>query len=199
MAGGNGWALDFQLNPSSGTMTTCIRREYSKPRVMTAVFSFLLVLFFPLAVYPEAEKSFLFHVTSVPDSDEDQFYAIPQLALKALQKGHRVTILFDARGVKLIKIGHWYGGDTTILDKVDVTEEERQLLSVELGLPSSSVPGNYGDLIRFMKGRGVLLFANRKMMNFYGISDEEYDFAVTLVDSVRVLQIIEEADIYVSY
>jgi hypothetical protein len=180
-------------------MTTCIRREYIKPRVMTAFFSFLLVLFFPLVVYPEAEKSFLFHVTSVPDSDKDQFYGIPQLALKALQKGHRVTILFDGRGVKLIKIGHWYGGDTTILDKVDVTEEERQLLSVELGLPSLSMPGNYGDLIRFMKGRGVLLFANRKMMNFYGISDEEYDFAVTLVDSVRVLQIIEEADIYVSY
>jgi hypothetical protein len=180
-------------------MKHSLHRKYMILKGIPAVFSFLLILIFPLTGYSETEKSLLIHVTSVPDSDENQFYAIPQLALKALQKGHRVTILFDGRGVKLIKIGHWYGGDTTILDKVEVTEEERQLLSAELGLPPSSVPGNYGDFIRFMKGRGVHLFANGKMMKFYGIGDEEYDFVVIPVGPDRVLQIIEETDIYVSY
>jgi predicted peroxiredoxin len=152
-----------------------------------------------MAAYPEAGKSLLIHVTSLPKGEKDQFYAVPQLALTAMNDGYEVTILFDGKGVKLIKIGHWYGGDTNKLDKMKIPEEELKSLSSVIGLPASSLPGNYGDLMRLMKGRGVRLFASEKMMGFYGIGDDEYDFAVTLVNLQEMLNIIERADVYVSY
>jgi len=174
-------------------------RKFLCLALVSAALSLFLLASFPSVSFAGAGKLLLIHVTSLAKGDKDQFYAIPQLALKAIKEGYEVTILFDGRGVNLIKIGHWYGGDTNKLDKMDIPEEERKRLSVELSLPVASVPGNYGDFLRFMKGRGARLFASKKMMDIYGIGDEEYDFAVTPVGLEEMLVIIGGADVYVSY
>jgi len=150
------------------------------------------------ALAQDGGRVFLFHVKSSFRSC-DHVSTVPQMALGALQKGYRVILLFDSRGVKLIKIGAWYGGDTTALDKADITESERKALAARLNLSLASTPSNYGEFLRLLRGKGVELYANEKMMDFYGIEKDEYDTAVTPVGIEKIVELFEQADIYVSY
>lgn len=169
---------------------------------MTAVRVLFLAasLFFWTGSAPaqDGDRVFLFHVKSSFRSC-DHVATVLQMALSALQEGYRVILLFDSRGVKLIKIGTWYGGDTTALDKADLTESERRSLANRLDLSLASAPTNYGELIRLLRGKGVELYANEKMMGLYGIEKDEYDTAVTPVGIEKIVELFEQADVYVSY
>jgi len=147
----------------------------------------------------EGGKRLLIHARTSLKQDAAQTYAVPGMALAALDRGYKVAVLFDASGVTAIRIGAWYGGDTTPLDKAKLPDGERRSLSGRLGLPLGSIPDNYGDYIRFLKGKGVELYASREMMLRFRIGDDEYDTAVTPVGPERMLEILADADVYVAY
>ena len=116
-----------------------------------------------------------------------------------MQEGYKVTILFDASGVTSIKRGGWFGGDRTPIDKAKLPERERQSLSSQLGVPLESVPRDYGEYIRFLKSKGVELYANRTMMRLYKIGESEIEPAVTPVGLKKMAEIFQGADVYVAY
>ncbi|MBI4720737.1 MAG: DsrE family protein [Chitinivibrionia bacterium] len=169
-----------------------------------ALLSIMTLIFFsacPILAFSEsgAAKTFLIHVKSPMTKHDARTVFIPHLALSALQQGYRVVILFDDDGVSAIKIGVWYGGHTTPLDKTALPEEERRALATLLGVPDPSLPDNYGDFVRFLKGKGVELYANKIVMELRNIGGEKYDHAVTPVGMDRMVEILGGATIYVAY
>ena len=144
-------------------------------------------------------KTFLIHVKSPMTKHCARTVFIPHLVLNALQQGYQVVILFDDDGVSAIKIGAWYGGHTTPLDKTALPEEERRSLSTLLGVPESGIPDNYGDFVRFLKGKGVELYANKLVMELRNIRGDKYDHAVTPVGMDKMVEILGRATIYVAY
>jgi predicted peroxiredoxin len=147
----------------------------------------------------DAARTFLIHVKSSMTKHGARTVFIPHLVLNALKQGYKVVILFDDDGVLAIKIGAWYGGHTTPLDKMALPAEERRALSALLGVPDSSLPDNYGDFVRFLKGKGVELYANKIVMELRNIKGDKYDHAVTPVGMDRMVEILEGATVYVAY
>jgi hypothetical protein len=137
---------------------------------------------------------FLIHV-----QDEDRYDAVPELALSALERGRRAAVLFDSRAVRLMRIGHWYGGDTTPLDKMALPETRRALLAKRLGLSLASTPGNHGDLLRFLRGRGVELYASVRAMEMHGVTEDASDTVVTPLGEGEMVDLLGRASTYVSY
>ncbi len=144
-------------------------------------------------------KTFLIHVKSPMTKHCARTIFIPHLAVNALQQGYEVVILFDDEGVSAIKIGAWYGGHTTPLDKTALPEEERRALSALLGVPDSSIPDNYGDFVRFLRGKGVELYANKIVMELRNIRGDKYDHAVTPAGMDKMVEILGRATTYVAY
>lgn len=164
------------------------------------VISIVLLLFALPALAGQGNgKSFLIHAKTSLKQDDAQICAVPNVAWTALQEGYRVTILFDASGVTSIKKGGWFGGDRTAMDKAALPERERRSLTSQLGVPLESVPHDYGEYIRFLKSKGVELYANRTMMLLYKIGDGEIEPAVTPVGLKKMAEIIGGADVYVAY
>lgn len=162
----------------------------------------LLVLVASQAVFAgEGEgKTFLIHAKTSLKLDDAQICAVPNVAWTALSKGYEVTILFDASGVTSIKKGGLLGGDRTPLDKADLPQREREALALQFGIPLSEVPGDYGEYVRFLKEKKeVSLYANRTMMLLYKIGDDEIEPAVTPLGLEAMVQLFENADVYVAY
>jgi len=143
-------------------------------------------------------RTFLIHIRSLPDSQE-QFSGIPLTVLAALDKGYAVSILFDGHAVKVSRLGSWYGGDTTILDRMPVPESSRKVLAEKVGVSLSSFPDNHGDLLRFLRGRGVTLYVNREAMASYAITSEKADNVFTPVQPDQMVNLFGSADVYVAY
>ena len=166
-----------------------------------AIVVFLILMFLPAAAFAgsDAPKTFLIHVTSSMNKHDARTVVMPHVALSALLQGYKVIILFDDEGVQAIKIGHWYGGHTTPLDKTALPEEELRSLSARLGVPSTSIPDNYGDFLRFLKGKGVELFANKVAMDLRNIGEDRFDHAVTPVAIEKMVEMFERAAVTVAY
>lgn len=116
-----------------------------------------------------------------------------------MSKGYEVTILFDASGVTALKKGGIFGGDKSPLDKAALPERERKSLAGQLNVPLENVPHDYGEYIRFLKQKGVRLFANRTMMLLYKIDEKEIEQAVIPIGLEEMVKLFENADIYVTY
>lgn len=158
------------------------------------------VLFFAAALSsPGAAKTFVIHVTNSMTKCNERTVFIPHLAIDALSRGYKVAILFDDEGVSTVKIGEWYGGHTTPLDRAAIPGTELQSLSARLGVPSSSLPDNYGDLMRFLKGKGVELYANKSAMDLRNIGEDSFDHAVTPLAIEKMVELFEKAAVMVSY
>ena len=165
-----------------------------------ALLALVMLMFLPVAVgRTETPKTFLIHVTSSMNKHDARTVVMPHVALSALLKGYKVVILFDDEGVQAIKIGHWYGGHTTPLDKTALPEEELRSISARLGLPAASIPDNYGDFLRFLKGKGAELFASKLAMDLRDIGGDRFDHAVTPVDIEKMLEMFERAAVTVRY
>jgi len=162
---------------------------------------FLILMFLPAAALAGSDtpKTFLIHVKSSLNKHDARTVVMPHVALTALLQGYKVVILFDDEGVRAIKIGHWYGGHTTPLDKIALPEEEFRSLSARLGVPSASIPGNYGDFLRFLKGKGVELLANKVAMDLRNIGGDRFDHAVTPVAIEKMVELFERAAVTVAY
>ncbi len=144
-------------------------------------------------------KTFLIHAKTSMDLDDAQICAVPNVAWTALQEGYRVAILFDASGVTAIKKGGLFGGDQSPLDKAALPERERLSLTEQLGEPLENVPNDYGQYIRFLKAKGVALYANRTMMLLYKIGENEIDQAVTPISLKKMVELFAGPDVYVAY
>jgi hypothetical protein len=167
-------------------------------RILFVFLALLSCVTSPLFGANQKKEMLVIHVKTLADQN-NQFFFIPQLALRALETGHRVAILFDAKGVMAIKIGHWYGGDTTVLDKIGISKEERASLAGQLGLSPASAPSNHGEFLRLLRGKGVELYANEEMMRTYRIAKDKYDTSVIPVGLDRMMELLREADAYLSY
>jgi predicted peroxiredoxin len=161
----------------------------------------IILMFLPAAAFAGSDtpKTFLIHVKSSMNKHDARTVVMPHVALAALLRGYKVIILFDDEGVQAIKIGHWYGGHTTPLDKTALPEEELRSLSARLGVPSTSIPDNYGDFLRFLKGRGVELFVNQVAMDLRDIGEDGFDHAVTPVAIEKMVELFERAAVTVAY
>lgn len=159
----------------------------------------LLFLSAPSYAESGAPKTFLIHVKSSMAEHDARTSVVPRVALTALQHGYKVVILFDDEGVNAIKIGRWYGGHTTPLDKAPLPELERMALSAQLGVPTTSFPDNYGDFLRFLKGKGIELYANQVVMDFRNIGKDKFDHAVTPVGIEKMVEMFEGAEVTVAY
>ena len=166
-----------------------------------AIVVFLILMFLPTAALAGSDtpKTFLIHVKSSLNKHDARTVVMPHVAVTALQQGYKVIMLFDDEGVQAIKIGHWYGGHTTPLDKTALPEEELRSLSTALGVPSTSIPDNYGDFLRFLKGRGVELLANKVAMDLRNIRGDRFDHAVTPVSIEKMVELFERAAVTVAY
>lgn len=144
-------------------------------------------------------KTVVIHVKSVPAADASRFYSLARLTITALAEGHRVIMLYDGDGAKGVRLGSWYGGDTTLLDKLDISEAEQETLAGSLGLSKASTPSNYGDLLRLLRGKGVELYVSADMMRHHKITDDIYDNVFIPAEPAKMLEIFARADVYLSY
>lgn len=146
-----------------------------------------------------AEKTVVMHIFTIPADDPGRFYSIARMTIASHGKGHRVIMIFDGEGARSVKLGSWYGGDTSLLDKLDIPDRERAVLAKDLGLTPASTPSNYGELMRLFRGKGVELYVNRDMMRLHDISEDEYDTVFIPVGPDKMLELFEGADLYLSY
>jgi hypothetical protein len=160
---------------------------------------FLLFNFTDQAFSENIDQVVLIHVKSVKTNKEFRLQSITTTSLEALNRKNKIIIFFDLEAVKAIKIGRWYGGDTTILDKVKIKDYQRKKLSNDLNISLASLPLNYGELFRLMRGKGVELYVNETVMKELKIEDEEYDFAFTPINNDKIVDIFLNSDIYISY
>lgn len=147
----------------------------------------------------ETEQSLVFHVKAVPGDDESRFYSIARLTIAALEKGHTVIMVFDGEGARVVRLGSWYGGDTSLLDKLDISDKELASLAESLGLSKASMPEDYGDLLRLFRGKGVELYVSNDMMRHHNITEDIYDNVFIPIEPDRMLEIFNQADMYLSY
>lgn len=145
------------------------------------------------------EPTLLVHVRSLLDSGNDRILLVPRVIAAALHKGHRVVLLFDAEGVMSLKTGRWFGGHSTPLDRVDITEKEKQDLARLLATTPDDIPDIYGSLLHFFKGRGVAVYVNKQALRYRGIDDEHFDHAAEGVDGDRIVELLAGSDRYVAY
>jgi hypothetical protein len=160
---------------------------------------FFLIVFTDHGLSENSGQVVLIHVKSVKTNKEFRLQSITDTSLNALKRKNRVIVFFDVKAVKAIKIGRWYGGDTTLLDKVKIKDDKRNILSNDLNISLPNIPSNYGELFRLMRGRGVELYASKNMMRALRIDDEEYDTAFTPINNDHIVDIFLDADVYISY
>lgn len=170
-----------------------------KPIRILSATAFLVFLALPAFAGQGNGKNFLIHAKTSLKLDDAQICAVPNVAWTALQEGYRVTILFDASGVTALKKGGLLGGGKSPLDKASLPERERLSLSTQLGVLLVNVPHDYGEYIRFLKTKGIELYANRTMMLLYKIKEDEIEKTVTPVELKQMIEILRKADVYVAY
>ena len=148
---------------------------------------------------PAPERTFLVHVTTLLDSGSDRTVLVPRIIAAALQKGHKVVLLFDAEGVMSLKTGRWFGGHSTPIDRVEITGREKQHLAGLLGTTPDSIPDIYGSLLHFFKGRGAVIYVNRQALRSRGIDDDHFDHTAEAVEEDRIVELLAGADRYIAY
>ena len=144
------------------------------------------------------QRPYLVHVKTLLNGDTDRTVLVPQVIAGALKKGHKVVLLFDAEGVRSLKMGRWFGGHSTPLDRVEISDRERQHLAGLLGTSPDGIPDIYGSLFHFLKGRGVSVYVNRQALALRGIDDDHFDHVAEAVGEERIVELLSAAETYPS-
>lgn len=147
-------------------------------------------------------KRILIHVKTALSLDDAQICAAPNVALAALTKGDKVTMLFDASAVTSVTRG--YGllhkrSSTNALDRAKLPARERQSLSEQMGLPLDQVPHNYGEYLDFLRSKGVEIYGNKTMMLLYNIDPVKVAAAITPVPLQKMVELFDSADRVIVY
>ena len=58
---------------------------------------------------------------------------------------------------------------------------------------------DYGDLLRLFRGKGVELYVSNDMMRHHNITEDIYDNVFIPIEPDRMLEIFNQADMYLSY
>lgn len=147
------------------------------------------------------KKTLVIHAKTSLEIDSGQLSTVPNVVWTGLEEGFKVVILFDASGVTAIKKGgSILGLFYTPLDDVDLAPQVRNALAEQMNLPVSQIPRNYGEYIRFLKGKkGVALYVNRVMLLHYKINEDEIDSAVTPITLQDMIKLLNEAAVYLAY
>jgi len=163
----------------------------------------ILVVFLAPAAASAKEKGsgtvLLVHVTTPLDGDTDRTTLVFRIVAGALKKGQRVVLLFDAEGVSSLRMGRWFGGHSTPLDRAAIAGQERRDLAALLGTSVDGIPDIYGSLLHFLKGRGVSVYVNKRALELHGIGADHYDHAAEPVDEEKALDLLGRANAYLSY
>jgi len=151
------------------------------------------------AVDKGPDRVLLVHVTSLLDKDTDRTALVFRVIAGALKKDQRVVLLFDAGGAVSLKMGRWFGGHSTPLDRAGISAQERQNLAALLGTTVDDIPDIYGSLMHFLRGRGVAIYVSRQALELHGIGGDQYDHAAEPADELKVLELIGRATMSLSY
>lgn len=169
-------------------------------------FALLVLLLFPPATGASLteggaapDQVLLVHVTSPLTGAGNRTALVPRVIAAALQKGQRVVLLFDAEGVTSLKMGRWFGGHSTPLDRATISEQERKHLAALLGTTTDDIPDIYGSLLHFLKGRGVAIYVSKQALALHHMGDDQYDHAAEAVGEDRIVDLLTAATAYVSY
>ena len=165
-----------------------------------AVCVLLILITAPAAIAEEATtKLLLVRVTTLLDGGTDRTALVFRTTASALKRGYRVALFFDAEGVSSLKMGRWFGGHSTPIDRVQIPAQERRDLAGLLGATPDGIPDIYGSLLHFLKGRGVVIMANKRALELRGLWPDRFDQAAEPVDEVQALDILGRAAWQVSY
>lgn len=160
----------------------------------------LLLLSAPAApAGKQPDKVLLIHVTTPLDGDTDRTALVFRVVAGALKKGQRVVLFFDVEGVSSLKMGRWFGGHSTPLDRAAIAGQERRDLASLLDTSVDGIPDIYGSLLHFLKGRGVAVYVNKRALELRGIDGDHYDHAAEPVDEKKALNLLGRANAYLSY
>ena len=153
------------------------------------------------AVEKEAgpERMLLVHVTSLLDDSADRTGLVFRVIATGLRKGYRVVLLLDAEGAGSLKMGRWFGGHSTPLDRAPIAPNERERLGMLLETTAEGLPDIYGSLMHFLRGRGVAIYVNKRALELRGIGDEQYDHAAEAVTEEQIVDLLATTAVYVAY
>ena len=162
----------------------------------------LLIVAFPAAAADEArgqERKLLVHVTSVLEGASDRTVLVFRVIAAGLSKGSSMAVLFDAEGAGSLKLGRWFGGDSTPLDRAVISRKDREDIAVLLGTTANSIPDNYGSLLRFYKGRGLKVYVNQRALELRDIGDGQYDRAAESLAEEKIVELLNNSTAYITY
>jgi hypothetical protein len=145
------------------------------------------------------ERTVLVHEKTLLEGGTDRTVLVPQVIAGALRKGYKVVLLYDAEGVLSLKMGRWFGGHSTPIDRVKIAPRERQHLAGLLGTTPDGIPDNYGSLLHFLKGRGLRVYVNKRALEIRRIDNDQYDHAAEAVAEEQIVDLLTAATAYLSY
>jgi hypothetical protein len=145
------------------------------------------------------EKVLLVHVTTLLDGYQDRTALVFRVVAAGLKKGRHVILLFDAQGVASLKIGRWFGGHSTPLDRVLISPQDRKDLAAMLGTAPEEIPDIYGSLLAFLKGRGMEIWASKRALELAGLWPDRFDQIAEPTSEERMLELLGRANAYLTY
>jgi predicted peroxiredoxin len=145
------------------------------------------------------EQVLLVHVTTLLDKDTDRTALVFRVAAAAAGKGRHVILLFDAEGVASLKLGRWFGGHSTPIDRAAIAPQDRKELAATLGTAPEGIPDIYGSLLHYLKGRGVAVYASRRALTLRGIGTDQFDRTAEPVSEEQMLELLDKAGMYLAY
>jgi hypothetical protein len=164
----------------------------------------LVPLLFPAAVFAakadkQPDKAVLVQVTTLLDGSTDRARLAARDVAGALSKDRKVVLLFDGEGVLSLKVGRWFGGHSTPIDRIDISMQERQHLAGLLGTTPDGIPDIYGSLLHFFKGRGVKVYASEQALRQQGLWPDRYDRTAEPASAERMRELLRGASDRRSY
>ncbi len=154
-------------------------------------------------VAAEAADRLVIHVKTALSVDDAQICAVPNVAWSALAQGKQVTLFFDASAVTSITKGFgwrgWFGSDSTAMDRAALPERERKSLSEQFRVELETVPHDYGEYLKFLKGKGVEMYYNRTMALLYNIDPGRIDPKVKPLGLKEMTEVLTSADATLTY
>ena len=145
------------------------------------------------------EKVLLVHVTTLLDSSSERTPLVFRVVSVSLKQGQHVIVLFDAQGAASLKMGRWFGGHSTPVDRAAISPQDRKDLAAMLGADQDDIPDIYGSLLAFLKGRGVEIWASKRALELAGLWPDRFDQIAAPADEERMLELLGRADEYVAY
>ena len=145
------------------------------------------------------ERKLLVHVTGLLDADSSRTVLVFRLIAGGLSKGSRVVLLFDGSGAETLKLGRWFGGDSTPLDRTAISPKDRDDIAALLGTTADGIPDTCGSLLRFLKGRGLRVCVNRRALELLGIGEGQFDRSAEVVGEEKIVDLLSDATAYVTY